>query len=69
MSITTKIEFDNASAIFCGRMVSLDMDTRKTAAKSAVEMLANLPKSLKNSPHITAEVAALEALISRVAAE
>jgi len=69
MSITTKNDFDRASSTLCGRMVSLDAKTRKTAAAEATDLLAELPLFLKNSPHIKSEVVALKTLISSVAAE
>jgi hypothetical protein len=68
-TITSKTEFDNLSATLCGRMVSLDSATRQQAAKDAEALLADLPKSLRNSPHCKGEIEAINALISRVSAE
>jgi hypothetical protein len=65
MKITGKIEFDNASATLCGRMVSLDNETRVSAAKDATELLANLPAFLRNSPHCRAEIEAINTLVER----
>ena len=66
IKITSKIEFDNASAILCGRMVSLNRDTRIQAADDASAMLAALPKFLYNSPHCRDEIIAIHTLITRV---
>lgn len=68
-TITSKIEFDNLSAILCGRMVSLDSATRQQAATEAETLLSDLPKFLRNSPHCHDEIAAINALVSRVRAE
>ncbi len=68
-TINSKIEFDNISATLCGRMVSLDSDTRIRAAKDAATVLAELPKFLRNSPHCQGEIEAMTTLISRVSAE
>lgn len=65
MTITSKIEFDNLCAKLCARMVSLDCSTRQMAARDAEALLAELPKSLRNSPHCAAEIEALNTLISR----
>ena len=65
-SITSKIEFDNLSAKLCGRMVSLDLETRLQAAQEASATLAELPKSLRNSPHCQGEIEAMRSLIARV---
>jgi len=68
-TITSKIEFDNISATLCGRMVSLDRDTRVQAAADASALLADLPKFLRNSPHCQGEIEAINTLIDRVSAE
>ncbi|MBK9309163.1 MAG: hypothetical protein IPN12_00180 [Rhodocyclaceae bacterium] len=68
-TITSKIEFDNLSAKLCGRMVSLDRETRVQAAKDAESLLAELPKFLRSSPHCQGEIEAINTLISRVSAE
>ena len=62
----TKLQFDNRSSILCGRMVSLDADTRRAAASEARELLNTLPAVLKNSPHCVGEISAMESLINRV---
>lgn len=67
-AITSKIEFNNRSAILCGRMVSLDKATRQQAAKDAESFVANLPKFLRNSPHCRGEIEAINTFISRVSA-
>ena len=63
--ITRKLEFDQASSILCGRMVSLDSKTRRQAADDAASMLAGLYKHLLNSPHCRKEIDALSILIAR----
>lgn len=68
-NITSKIEFDNLSAKLCGRMVSLDRETRIQAAADASTLLAELPKFLRNSPHCEGEIEAINTLIARVSAE
>lgn len=68
-TITSKIEFDNISATLCGRMVSLDHDTRKQAAEDASNLINNLPKFLRNSPHCQKEIEAITTLITRISAE
>jgi hypothetical protein len=68
-TITSKIEFDNLSATLCGRMVSLDAETRQQAATAAETLLSDLPKFLRNSPHCRDEIAAINTLVSRVRAE
>lgn len=68
-TITSKIEFDNLSAKLCGRMVSLDQETRAQAAKDASTLLSDLPKFLRNSPHCQGEIEAMNTLIARVTAE
>lgn len=68
-TITSKIEFDNLSATLCGRMVSLDAATRIQAAHDAAQLLADLPKFLRNSPHCRAEIKAINTLIDSVTAE
>ena len=68
-TITSKIEFDNLSAKLCGRMVSIDSATRQQAANEASNLLTELPKFLRNSPHCQSEIEAINTLISRVSAE
>lgn len=63
-NITSTIEFNNASATLCGRMVSLDRDTRIQALNDASAMLAALPKFLYNSPHCQDEITAIQTLIA-----
>jgi hypothetical protein len=63
--VTGKIEFDNMAAKLGGRLVSLDQATRQQAALDAAELLADLPKFLRNSPHCSGEIAALNILLSR----
>ena len=62
----TKTEFDQKSSRLCGRMVSLDAETRRDAAADASTLLADLPAVLKNSPHCRGEIEALQTLINRV---
>ena len=62
----TKTEVDNLSATLCGRMVSMDSDTRQQAASEAEALLADLPKFLRNSPHCRDEIAAINTFVSRV---
>ncbi len=68
-TITSKIEFNNLSAILCGRMVSMDSAARQQAASEAETLLADLPKFLRNSPHCASEISAINTFISRVRAE
>ena len=67
-TITSQIEFNNISSTLCGRMASLDSETRRQAAKEAENMLDDLPKFLRNSPHCRDEIKAINTLISRVSA-
>jgi hypothetical protein len=68
MSINTKYEFDRASSTLCGRMASLDLETRKRAADDAAKLIENLPKFLLNSPHCHSELKAMKTFITNVEA-
>ena len=63
--INGKTEFFNLSAKLCGRMVSLNHDTRIIAAKEAQDVLASLPTCLLNSPHCQDEIKAMILLINK----
>ena len=47
-------------------MVSLDSATRQKAANEAATVLADMPKSLRKSPHCSHEIAAINILVFRV---
>lgn len=66
MYVRSKIEFDNAAATLAARMLSLDSETREAAAQEASQLLAWLPRDLKNSAQIKDQALALQKLIDRV---
>ena len=65
----SKQEFDQASSTLCGRMVSLDAETRAIAATRAGEILRTLPAFLANSPHCQGEISAMRQLVAAVDSE
>lgn len=68
-TIKSKLEFDHESAKLCGRMVSMDGETRLRASVAAAEMVDGLPAFLRNSPHCRGEIETLNMLIAGVEAE
>lgn len=59
-NIKSSNEFLHVSSRICGDCVSLSLETRKSGAAKAKELIANAPKFLRNSPHLKAEFNALE---------
>ena len=66
MTITSKLEFDQASSKLCGSMVSLDYYTRIKAVKEATELLTAMPKFLNNDPNCSQEIKAIQNFIAKV---
>jgi hypothetical protein len=61
----TPTQFNQASSILCGRMASLDIDTRVAAANEASILIASLPKQTLNEPSLKGEFDAIKKLIAK----